>query len=76
MPQDSSREADSALLTEIEAARFLAISPRTLWSLRQSGEIPHLRIGRAVRYSRASLHDWIDQRSRCGSSHGIPSHDD
>jgi excisionase family DNA binding protein len=50
------------LLTVIEAAKTLAISPRTLWSLTDSGEISCVRIGRAVRYDPADLRAWIDRR--------------
>ena len=39
-----------------EAARLLAISPRTLWSLSKTGEIPVVRLGkRAVRYDPEAL---------------------
>ena len=39
---------------------MLSISERTLWSLMASGQIPHLRIGRLVRYSVADLRAWVD----------------
>lgn len=51
------------LLTSREAAKVLSISPRKLWSLTAGGEIPHVRIGRSVRYSMASLSEWIDSRT-------------
>ena len=47
------------LLTPAEASRELAISPRKLWGLTASGEIPHLKIGRSVRYFSESLRTWI-----------------
>lgn len=54
---------DSALLvSESEAAKMLGISPRTLWSIRNTGEISCVRIGRSVRYSVASLQQWIRDR--------------
>jgi excisionase family DNA binding protein len=49
------------LLTAPQAARTLAISPRTLWSLTQRGEVPVVRIGRAVRYDRRDLVDYLDR---------------
>jgi excisionase family DNA binding protein len=53
----------NALLVDVrEAARMLSISTRTLWSLTDSGEIPAVRIGRSVRYSVATLRDWINHR--------------
>jgi excisionase family DNA binding protein len=47
------------LLTERQAAESLAISPRKLWSLRASGQIGHIQIGRSVRYELADLEHWI-----------------
>jgi excisionase family DNA binding protein len=50
------------LVTAAEAAKALAISPRKLWALTQSGEIPCVRIGRAVRYDPTDLRTWIEAR--------------
>jgi excisionase family DNA binding protein len=50
------------LLNAAEAAKVLAISPRTLWSLTDTGELPCVRIGRAVRYDPADLRALIDRR--------------
>lgn len=41
------------------AARLLSISPRTLWSLTRQGDMPVIRIGRAVRYDVAALSRWV-----------------
>ena len=38
---------------------MLAVSPRKLWAMTASGEIPHLRIGRLVRYPVDGLESWI-----------------
>lgn len=50
------------LLTEIEAAKMLAVSARTVWGLRNSGEIPFVRVGRCVRYLVTDLTDWISRK--------------
>lgn len=47
------------LITPSEAAFLLSISTRKLWSLTNAGQIPCVRLGRAVRYSPADLQDWI-----------------
>ena len=52
----------SGLLTARQAAQFLAIGLRTLWSLTNAREIPHLRIKRAVRYDPADLARWIEKK--------------
>ncbi len=56
------------LLKTQQAAESLAISPRKLWSLTASGEIPHVRIGRCVRYDFADLQQWIADHKRRGRS--------
>ncbi|HJN09778.1 MAG: helix-turn-helix domain-containing protein [Pirellulaceae bacterium] len=51
------------LLTPKQAAEALSISPRKLWAMTASGEIPHLRIGRCVRYPVDDLQGWISRKS-------------
>ena len=54
------------LLTPAEAAAALRISPRLLWSKTKIGEIPCIRIGKAVRYAPSHLQAWIDGASGPG----------
>ncbi len=53
-----------SLLTETQAAKFLAISPRKLWTLRQAGEIGHIVSGKSIRYEMTDLRTWIDSHKR------------
>ena len=46
-----------------EAAAALSICERTLWSLTQSGAIPHVRTGKVVLYPVAALKRWLDEKS-------------
>lgn len=55
------------LLTASLAAQALAISPRKLWSLTHSGDIPHVRIGRCARYPLSALQDWIAENQIGGA---------
>lgn len=50
------------LLTPRDAAAQLAISPRKLWALTASGDVPCVRIGRSVRYHAADLATYIDAK--------------
>jgi len=50
------------LFTPRQASEALAISPRKLWSITAAGEIPHLRLGRCVRYPVSGLNRWVDQQ--------------
>ena len=54
------------LLTSRQAAQALQISERTLWSMKASGEIPHVLLGRSVRYPVADLQRWIEERTKGG----------
>jgi predicted DNA-binding transcriptional regulator AlpA len=48
------------------AAAMLTISERTLWQLTHDGELPSVRINRAVRYDPRDLRDLIERRKTPG----------
>lgn len=50
------------LLTAREAAKLLAVSERTLYTRTAGKLIPHLRIGKLVRYSRPALEAWVAEQ--------------
>ena len=58
------------LYTEREAANWLSVCPRTLWALRASGEIPHGRLGRAIRYDVDDLQAYVARNKKGGVSNG------
>lgn len=59
-PQKPSTTAPM-LLTPRDAAKALALSERTLWSITAPrGVIPCVRVGAAVRYDPADLQQWIE----------------
>lgn len=51
---------EKLLFSEIEAARILSLSTKTLARLRKAGKLNFVRIGSAVRYDLQSLLTWID----------------
>ncbi len=56
------------LLKANEAAEQLAIGPRKLWELTNTGELKSIKIGRAVRYHPDDLADFIAKhRGRRGA---------
>lgn len=63
------------LLDEREAAKFLGISPRTLWGLASRGEVPYIRIGRITkRYDPRDLREFCDLNRTGGSAAPQPAH--
>lgn len=58
------------LLSEKLAARFLAVSQRTLQAWRMSGVGPDfVKMGRAVRYLQSDLENWISSKRARTDSH-------
>ena len=47
-----------------DAAKALGIGERLLWSKTNAGEIPHVRIGRAVIYPVELLRDWLTKQAK------------
>jgi excisionase family DNA binding protein len=55
------------LLEAEEVARYLGM--RTDWVYREvrAGRLPHIRLGRAVRFRRESIEAWLASRERAAS---------
>lgn len=60
---DAPSEEDS-LLTAEELARVLQVTPAWVYAETRRHRIPHLRLGRYVRYRRSALKDWMDEVER------------
>ncbi|MEW6249648.1 MAG: helix-turn-helix domain-containing protein [Planctomycetota bacterium] len=50
-----------------EAAKALGIGPRLLWTMTNRGEIPHVRLGRAVLYPVDALRRWLVEQVAKGT---------
>ncbi|MGA8755666.1 MAG: helix-turn-helix domain-containing protein [Stellaceae bacterium] len=61
-----------ALLTGREAAALLRLSERTMERHRTSGTGPrYIALGRAIRYRRRDLLDWVDGAARQSTSEPV-----
>jgi len=58
---------DAILVDAKEAARRLAVSPRTLWQLTKDRLVPVVRIGKCVRYRVTDLEEWTCQQIAKGA---------
>jgi len=54
---------DKRLLSVAEAVQLLGMSQSFLYKLPESKSIPHLRLGRAVRFDVAQIDAWLRRRS-------------
>lgn len=55
------------LLSFRQGCELLLIGERKGWSLCNCGELPHLRIGRLIRFRRSALIAWAEARERKGA---------
>ena len=51
-----------AFLTTEEVLAYLKITPRTIYRLIRSGELPAVRIGRQWRFRRTDLDEWVERQ--------------
>ena len=51
------------IMTAQEVAQYLRLSTATVYKLAQAGKIPATRVGRAWRFKRELLDEWIKQQS-------------
>lgn len=47
------------VMTVSEVADYLRLNPQTVYRKAKAGELPALRIGRAIRFHRAELEQWL-----------------
>jgi excisionase family DNA binding protein len=57
----------SSLLTTQEVAKWLNQSPRKVWALKASGDLPHIKIGSSVRFKVDDVEEFI-RRNTHGES--------
>jgi excisionase family DNA binding protein len=54
---------NDGILTLEETACFLKVKKRMLYDRVQRNNIPHLRVGRLIRFSKSALLDWMAQEA-------------
>ena len=63
MTQPKSATDLPLLLRAEEAAKLLSLGRSTVFQMLATGELPAVRVGRAVRVPRAALEQWVRERS-------------
>jgi excisionase family DNA binding protein len=62
LAKPSRGDRQPAFLTTEEVLDCLKVTPRTIYRLIKSGDLPAVRIGRQWRFRRADLDDWLDRK--------------
>ena len=47
------------IMTVSEVAEYLRVNPQTIYRKAKAGELPVVRIGRAIRFRRSELEAWL-----------------
>jgi len=50
---------NSKVLTVIDVAELLALSPMTVYRLAKKGEIPAIKVGRCWRFTKEAIENWL-----------------
>ncbi|MBI3615048.1 MAG: helix-turn-helix domain-containing protein [Candidatus Omnitrophica bacterium] len=51
------------VMTVSEVAEYLRVNPQTVYRKAKVGELPAVRIGRAIRFRRSELDAWMKESS-------------
>ncbi len=62
-PQAEEVQARLALLTVAEASRVLKVHPNTVYELVRRRELPHVRVGRQIRFPLAAIEGWVQTQA-------------
>jgi excisionase family DNA binding protein len=71
MTEPKSAETDG-LLTAEEVASLLQVTPAWVYAETRRRRIPHIRLGRYVRYRRFALTAWMDDMERSSTGRQSP----
>ena len=53
---------ENSFLTVREASKYLGVKPSSLYSLVEEKEIPHYRVGRLIKFKKADLDAFMEER--------------
>ncbi len=59
-----SRRLDGPLLRPDQAAALLAVKTSWVYDAVRTGTLPCIRVGRHIRFTRAMLEEWLEDRVR------------
>ena len=51
------------VMTVSEVAEYLRVNPQTVYRKAKAGELPAVRIGRAIRFRRTELESWLSEQA-------------
>jgi excisionase family DNA binding protein len=72
-PETTSTPADDDLLVAGEVAALLRVTTAWVYAETRRGALPHVRLGRYVRYRRGTLLAWLADQEQQPANSSIPT---
>ncbi len=66
------QEAHNTLLCVDDVAHLLNVAPQTIYKWVRTGYIPHFKLGKCVRFSRAAVLQWLAEKESKGRTTRLP----
>lgn len=54
------------LMTPEEVAKMLGVKPSTIYQWKHQGYIPHVKLGRLLRFRESDINQWIETKTENG----------
>jgi excisionase family DNA binding protein len=64
VPPAEAQPTDDQLLTADEVATFMRVTRSWVYAETRRNGLPHVRLGRYVRYRRSAIEHWLDHAER------------
>lgn len=61
--KENTRAGMPSFLTTEEVLTYLKVTPRTIYRLIRTGELPAVRVGRQWRFRQSDLDAWLDRQA-------------
>lgn len=57
-------ESQKGLMTIKQASEYLQIKVKTLYAWAESGDIPHYKLGRLIRFKKSDIDSWLEEHRK------------
>jgi excisionase family DNA binding protein len=65
-PNDAELALDAPLLTPKDAAALLTVRPSWVYEAVRGGKLPHIKLGKHIRFLRGDLEQWLLEHRQGG----------
>ena len=71
MPELKTVEVTNGLMNVQQTAEYLGVPVSTIYAYSMRSKIPHLHVGKLLRFRKADIDNWLENSGCDGSGHGL-----